>query len=237
MNLKAANMDTTRQRNDMKTIINSERGSVIVAALMILALLTIMGFAATNMSTTELNVSTNSLLYERAFYTAEAALQHAKETLREPFSEQLEAGGNEEWDFALVDAVDTNSDGKGSYEEGITLFQDLELEGVKYTVTIWNNDDNALCSGTFNDDCDGRIFVRAEAEESVRGGRCSIEELIMGTANGGPTSDYTAQEGAGSGKAYSADDTNPVDMNVNHDGSVDGEGNETIDNNDYISIM
>ena len=68
--------------------LNNKRGSVIVAALMILALLTILGFAATNMSNTELNISTNSLLYERAFYTAEAGLERAKESLRAPFIDQ-----------------------------------------------------------------------------------------------------------------------------------------------------
>ena len=215
------------QRNDMKTIFNNDRGSVMVAAVLILVLLTIIGFAATNMSTNELNVSTNTLLYERAFYTATAALEHAKETLRVPFSEQIKAGGEEQWDFALVGIVDTNGDGKGSYEEGRELLKDLELDGVRYTVTIWNNDDG----GSPTDDQDGRIFVRADAEEVVRGGRCSIEELIEGTANGGPTSNYTAQEGAGSGKAYTADDTNPVEMNLDHDGDGD------VDNSDYITIM
>ena len=87
---------------------------------------------------------------------------------------------------------------------------DSYLDGVKYTVKIWNNDDG----GGPDDDIDGRIFVRADAEEPVRGGRCSIEELIEGTANGGPTSNYTAQEGGGSGKSFTADDKNAVDMSV-----------------------
>ncbi len=192
----------------MQTILDNDRGSIIAGAIMILALLTIIGFAATNMSTTELNVSTNSLLYERAFYTAEAALQQAKESLRVPFSEQLEAGGAEVWTFAIQDAEDPDGDGEGSYKEGVVLFSDLYLDGVKYSVTIWNNND----SGGYNTDTDGRIFVRADAEEPIRGGRCSIEELIWGTANGGPTSNYTAQEGGGSGKSFTADDKNAVDM-------------------------
>jgi Tfp pilus assembly protein PilX len=42
--------------------VNNEKGSVIVAALMILVALTIIGIAATNMSSTESSISTNSLL-------------------------------------------------------------------------------------------------------------------------------------------------------------------------------
>mgnify|MGYP000045953255 CR=1 FL=1 len=84
---------------------NNQRGSVIVAALMMLALLTIIGFAATNMSTTELNISTNALLYERAFFTAEAGLQRAKESLRTQFDDfngaQIAAGLQPVWTFAL----------------------------------------------------------------------------------------------------------------------------------------
>ena len=65
--------------------VNNEKGSVIVAAIMILVMLTIIGIAAINMSTTESSISTNSLLYERAFYTAEAGLEHSKESLKLKF--------------------------------------------------------------------------------------------------------------------------------------------------------
>lgn len=201
----------------MKTILNNDRGSVIVAAVMILALLTIIGFAATNMSTTESKISTNSLLYERAFYTAEAALQHAKESLRAPFVEknkaQIASGGTGDWSFALNGslagysaALDTDMDGKGSYEDGVAWISDSNLNGVNYTVTIWNNDDG----GSATHDTDGLIFVRADAWEAARGGRSSIEELVRGASTGGETSGYTAQEGAGSGKVFTSNDSEAI---------------------------
>ncbi len=208
----------------MKTSVhhfNNEKGSVIVAAVMILACLTIIGFAASNMSTTEVSISTNSLLYERAFYSAEAGLQHAKESLREQFHIQNQAqiaiGQPGYWDFALNGslaaygaAADTDGDSKGSYEDGVVWIPDTDLQGVHYTVTIWNNDDG----GSHTDDTDGMVWVRADSWEPRRGGRCSIVELVKGSfVAGGATSGYTAQEGLGSGKGYTSDDSNPVDFN------------------------
>ena len=60
------------------SIVNDDKGSIIVAALMVLVLLTIIGISASNTSVNEVQIATNSLLYERAFYTAESGLVHAK---------------------------------------------------------------------------------------------------------------------------------------------------------------
>jgi hypothetical protein len=218
--LKAAGRNKIRRRNDMKTTwyhLNNDNGSIIVATLMILALLTIIGFAATNMSTTELNISTNSLLYERAFYTAEAGLQHAKESLRAPFVDQnratIASGNTGDWSFALdgslagynAAADDPNDDLPGV--PIVRWIQEDNLNGVRYSVRIYDNNDG---DGDLTQDDDGLIFVRADAWEPVRGGRCSIEELVRGTSTGGETSGYTAQEGAGSGKVYTSNDSEAI---------------------------
>jgi len=197
--------------------LNNDRGSVIVAALMILTLLTIVGFAATNMSTTELSISTNALLYERAFYTAEAGLQHAKESLRAPFVDQnqalISAGVDGKWTFALNGALNGYSaaaDDPNDDLAGVPVvywIQEDSLEGVRYSVRIWDNNDG---DGDLTQDNDGLIFVRADAWEPVRGGRSSIQELVRGSSTGGLTSGYTAQEGAGSGKIYTSNDAEVI---------------------------
>ncbi|MGD8334158.1 MAG: pilus assembly PilX N-terminal domain-containing protein [Desulfobacterales bacterium] len=197
--------------------LNNDRGSVIVAALMILALLTIVGFAATNMSSTELNISTNSLLYERAFYTAEAGLERAKESLRAPFIDQntakIASGGDGDWSFALDGSLDGYNAAVNDPELGVPavlwIAQD-DLGGVSYSVRIWDNDDEDPGPQDYTTDSDGRIFVRADAVQPARGGRCSIEELVEGSSTGGNVSGYTAQEGAGSGKVYTSNDTNAI---------------------------
>ena len=193
--------------------INDQRGSVIVAALMMLALLTIIGFAATNMSTTELNISTNALLYERAFFTAEAGLQRAKESLRTQFDDfngaQIASGIQPVWDFALNGAGGFPAPADDS-ELGVKAVEFISadtLNGVTYRVRFWDNDDG---DGDREKDVDGKIYVRADASEPARGGRCSIEELVEGSSTGGNISGYTAQEGAGSGKVYTSNDIRAI---------------------------
>lgn len=196
--------------------LSNDRGSVLIAALMILVLLTILGIAATNMSSTELKISTNSLLYERAFYTAEAGLERATESLRAPFvnqnKAQIASGGEGNWTFALdgslegygVATDDSNDDLPGT--PIVWWIQQDNLNGVTYSVRVWDNNDD----GDPTTDVDGLIYVRADAVEPARGGRCSIEELVEGTSTGGIVSGYTAQEGAGSGKVNTSNDANAI---------------------------
>jgi hypothetical protein len=59
------------------SILNNEEGSVIIAAIMVLVLLTIVGIASTNTSNTEIKIATHELIYQRNFYAAEAATLEA----------------------------------------------------------------------------------------------------------------------------------------------------------------
>ena len=92
-----------------------EDGYIIIAAVLILALLTIICVSALNMSTTEIKIATNELLYERAFYAAESGLQHLTELLRIQYVDSngaiMATGGNPNWTFALQDAYDSDEDG------------------------------------------------------------------------------------------------------------------------------
>ena len=53
-------------------IFNKEDGSVMVAALLMLVLLTIIGISATSTSNSELNVTTNAQLHKMSFFVAES---------------------------------------------------------------------------------------------------------------------------------------------------------------------
>jgi type II secretory pathway pseudopilin PulG len=54
-------------------ILNNEEGAVIIAALMVLVLLTIIGIASTNVSNTEVKIATHELIHQQNLYQAEGA--------------------------------------------------------------------------------------------------------------------------------------------------------------------
>ncbi len=54
------------------SILNNEKGSVIVLVLIMLALLTILGISSTNTSTTEVMISNNTQRHQLVFYAAES---------------------------------------------------------------------------------------------------------------------------------------------------------------------
>ncbi len=56
---------------------NNERGVVLVTALMVMALLTVLGISALNTSDTEHRITRNQRIANQSFYLAEAGIQHA----------------------------------------------------------------------------------------------------------------------------------------------------------------
>jgi hypothetical protein len=63
------------------SILNNQQGSVVVIAVIILVLLTIIGIAATNTSTTEMQISTNAVLHNVALYTADSGIEAGRAAL------------------------------------------------------------------------------------------------------------------------------------------------------------
>ena len=63
-----------------KNTINSERGFALVTSLLILAVMTIIGIAATTTSTIELKIAGNENQYTRTFYNNEGVLINTMET-------------------------------------------------------------------------------------------------------------------------------------------------------------
>ena len=78
------------------SIINNQQGSVIIMAVIILALLTVIGISATNTSTTEVQVSTNAVLHNIAFYTADSGIEAGRAALN-----NIKIGDAGSWDKLL----------------------------------------------------------------------------------------------------------------------------------------
>lgn len=55
------------------SVLSNEQGSVLIVSLLTLALLTLLGVAATTTTTSDMHVSGNEKSYKLAFYAAEAA--------------------------------------------------------------------------------------------------------------------------------------------------------------------
>jgi Tfp pilus assembly protein PilX len=73
-------MENSQMRSQQNSLKN-ESGSAIVFTLMVLVILTVVGIAATNRSSTELNVVTEQLKYYRNFNLAEGAATEAADLL------------------------------------------------------------------------------------------------------------------------------------------------------------
>ena len=179
----------------------SQEGYIIIAAVMVLALLTIIAVSALNVSTTEVKIAANELLYEKTFYAAESGLQHLKQLMRNLV---VNSGTAPNWSFALMGAQDTTGDGFGDYEGGVEWIN-REIDGITVKVSVWNNAD----SGDFANDTDGLIYARSAAR-GPRGSACSIEILLRSEIIGVTIGDYSAQQGAGPGKNYVSDDVAPM---------------------------
>jgi Tfp pilus assembly protein PilX len=195
----------------------NEKGSVIIAAIMILALLTVTTFMAMNTSDTEVQISGNALIYKKTFYTAEAGIEHAMKLLEGPFvihnAPKVKTGARADWNFALDGsnvnpANDPNADSIGEYDPdygGAVWVNKATIGGVTYTVSLWNNQD----AGDFQNDTDGLVWIQSDAVHPRRS-RVSIRVLVEGDTTGEGITGYTAQAGAGAGKNYNANDLNPI---------------------------
>lgn len=202
-----------RKKHSMNTYsccIGNERGVVLVAAVLILAVLTIIGVVAINTSTMERQTSSNFMVSERAFYAAEAGMEHVKEALRNSLRQParlalVATSGKADWTFVLSGPPTATGT---TYAGGLKWITNQPFDRFQYTITIWDNND-----GDHNPaaDADGLIWVRSEAI-GPRNARCSIEALLDANAITNSVSGYNAQEGSGSGKTYTSTDSHAVDF-------------------------
>lgn len=130
-------------------IIKNEEGSLIVIVLMILVMVTILGVSATTISRTELMISTNELISQKLFFTADAGIEHIRKQLQIPLA-AINAGstGGVNLTFALQ-GFDGSHPAEGfNYEEGAQWIYEKKFElddmphrvdPMYYTVQIWNN--------------------------------------------------------------------------------------------------
>ena len=117
-------------------VLNNEKGSVIIAALMVLVLLTIIGVASTNISNTEIKISTHELIYQQNFYRAEGATLEAVETMENLANPKT---ADPDWLWGTLDTftADTAADSTlwdGSMTDADAIPEPSKLSDTRFVV-------------------------------------------------------------------------------------------------------
>mgnify|MGYP001827347228 CR=1 FL=1 len=171
------------------SIINNQQGSVIVMAVIILVLLSIIGIAATNTSTTELKITTNTLLHNVAFYTADSGIAAGRAALT-----NLKIADAGSWDQLLFNLDAADDDKKSIKWNGSdcvpnvcwTLNDILDADGGRrvgqatFSLAIEDNNDRDN-----NPEVDTDDTVILTSTVSYLGSNITIEAIIQGGAGGG----------------------------------------------------
>jgi len=113
----------------IKATLKKDDGSVIVAAMLILVLLTIIGISATTMSNSELNITSNAQLHKMAFFTAESGWLVMSDWLDDQYPLPTVNLGSDGFEGTDV----TDNDGDGSTDE-------LD-EYIRFTNAMWGAPD------------------------------------------------------------------------------------------------
>ena len=156
---------------------------MIIMAIIVLAMLSIIGIAATSTSTTEVQVSTNAMLHNIAFYTADSGIAAGRATLNNV--KMADAGS---WDVLLRNQA-TNPPGTEVITwNGVdctTLNEIIDADGGRtvgpaaFSLTIEDNDDRDN-----NPEVDTDATVVLTSTVSYLGSNITIEAIIQGGAGG-----------------------------------------------------
>jgi hypothetical protein len=111
------------------SIIKNERGSVMVAALLVLLLLTIIGISAIRTSNTELNITVNTQLHKMAFFMAESGWHVITDWLDDQYPLPTLNLASEWTDF---DGDDNDGDGETDEHDEVSDFIPFSSDAPNY---------------------------------------------------------------------------------------------------------
>ena len=187
----------------MKIIMSNlkcDDGSIVVVALIMLALLSIIGIAATNTSNTEVKISTNEQLYKIVFFGADTGIEVGRQILNDI---KIANAGN--WDNILAGTAFTWQDSDGNDVNVSTLDQLVDATWNRnvgmatYTLQVIDNDD---LDGNPLVDTDNIVVLTSTA--TYRNARAQIQAAVR---YAGPDDEY-AQEHYNTGNTSEAANEN-----------------------------
>ena len=168
------------------SIINSRQGSAVIVALIILVLLTVIGITATNTSTTEVQISTNALMNNVAFYTADSGIEAGRAALN-----NLKIADAGSWDNLLFNLDAADVDKQSILVNGVACVPDLcwtlndimdagggrTVGPATFTLAIEDNDD---LDGNDEVDTDDTIFLTSTLVSPYRNAIATIRTAVRG---------------------------------------------------------
>lgn len=170
------------------SIINNQQGSVIIIAMIILVLLTVIGISDTTTSTTEVQIATNAVLHNIAFYTADSGIEAGRAALN---SIKIEDAGS--WDNLLFNRNAADEDKVSIKIGGLDCTPDpcwtlndiidqIEPGGrtvgpATFTLTVEDNDD---LDGNDEVDSDDTVFLTSTLAAPYRNARATIKTTVRG---------------------------------------------------------
>ncbi|RMF85146.1 MAG: hypothetical protein D6736_17880, partial [Nitrospinota bacterium] len=148
-------------------------GSVLIHALLVMAVLTLLGITAITTTSIDLHISGNYRLGWEVFYLGEAGAEHGREALR-----VLNAGSTNPQSFTDELTALTGSNGLlDGYEEGtddVPLLGPTPLGAGTYTVYLTND----LLEGASNPiDNNGKVTLTAVAS-GPQGSQAVVESTV-----------------------------------------------------------
>ena len=189
----------------LTSIINNQQGSIIIIAVVILVLLTIIGISATNTSTTEVQTSTNALLHNLAFYTAESGIATGRAALN-----NLKINDAGSWDKLLFNLDAADEDRRIVSWNGVdcfTLNDVIDADGgrtvgpASFTLAI---EDNADLDGNDEVDSDDTIILTSSLAAPYRNATAAIRTTVRGGGEAYAQEHYNA---GSSGEAATESET------------------------------
>ena len=157
-------------------ILKNEHGSIMIVAILFLAILTIIGIAASRTSTTEVQISTNALEHNIAFYAADAGIAAGRTMLN-----ALKIRDAGAWNLILTETEFTYTNSQSVDAQVTTLNAVLDAEGGRsvggatYTLVVEDNEDLDDAPGV---DTDDTVWLTSTA--TFKGSDATIRSLVRG---------------------------------------------------------
>ena len=202
-------------------LLRSQEGSMMVVALMVMAILSIMGFYAVSMSNTEQHITTHVHTQKQAFYNADAGVQFAVASLKE----ELEAGNN-----VLPDDPDTPVD----FDPATSPPSDFS-----FTISQINLDDTGpndiyeftstgMAKNAFTE-IESEIAARFFRPESGSLSYAAFGDELVEIKNSGNVESYDSES-----DDDTANDPDAAGFESTHEGHIGSNGNVTTKNDAHI---